>query len=401
MSQVLTGQIIWALCQTGVVLVLSHQSQFSIIGFYSFSLSIFAPLCLAGSFNLRTFVVVSDEMEYSPASVLLLRSIVVGAAFTITVVSVCLLADDRTAAVAASGLLALRAVDQLSDSAIGFYQRDSRFDRVGRSFALRGVAGALPFLALTFSGVEVFAAAAITLAVVVPLVAYFDLLPLLRQSGSKLSWTEGIRKLVLALRRSSLQAFFPLLDNLQFNSFRYAAFFYLPTVEFAFVGLAHILYGPFQLLTSAFGFKFLSQAANKAKAMQVRSQNLHLVRGILIGTFISLLFLIGVIVAPVFVLELLLGKQAAEAIPFLEVTALAMLPVAAAGFVSLSLAARKTTLAYGAAPLIGLIVFVVVLLGALLQGYSDLLPFITAAYVLCYMIRIMISVVSFLNAKPT
>jgi O-antigen/teichoic acid export membrane protein len=400
MSQVLTGQIIWAICQTVVVLVLSHQAQFSIIGFYSFSLSIFAPLCLAGSFNLRTFVVVGDEAEYSPASVILLRMIVVGAAFAITVTCVCLLADNVAAAVAASALLALRAVDQISDAAIGFYQRNSRFDRVGRSFALRGVAGALPFLALTFSGVDVFSAAIITLVIVGPLVAYFDLLPLLQQSGSKLPWTEGVKKLVFALRHSSLQAFFPLLDNLQFNSFRYAAFFYLPTVEFAFVGLAHILYGPFQLLTSAFGFKFLSQAAGMNKEKQVQSQNWHLIRGVLIGAFISLLFLVGVIVAPVIVLELLIGKQAAEAVPFLEITAIAMLPVAAAGFVSLSLAARKTTRAYAAAPLVSLVVFMVVLFGAVLLGYSDLLLFITATYVICYMIRILISVVSFLNAKP-
>ncbi|WP_108880559.1 hypothetical protein [Anderseniella sp. Alg231-50] len=400
MPQVLTGQIIWAICQTVVVLVLSHQSQFSIIGFYSFALSIFAPLCLAGSFNLRTFVVVGDEAQYSPASVILLRSIVVGGAFAITVTCVCFLADNVAAAVAASALLALRAVDQLSDAAIGFYQRDARFDRVGRSFALRGVAGALPFLALTFWGVDVFSAAVVTLAIVAPLVAYFDLMPLLKQSGSKLPWTEGIRKLVFALRHSSLPAFFPLLDNLQFNSFRYAAFFYLPTVEFAFVGLAHILYGPFQLLTSAFGFKFLSQAASLTRENQVQGQNRHLVRGVLIGAFISLLFLVGVVVAPVFVLELLIGKQAAEAVPYLEITAIAMLPVATAGFVSLSLAARKTTRAYAAAPLVSLIAFVVVLLGVVLLGYSDLLFFITAAYVLCYMIRILISVVSFRNARP-
>jgi O-antigen/teichoic acid export membrane protein len=399
MPQVLIGQIMWAIGQAVIVLILSHQSQFYIIGLYSLALSIFAPLCLAGSFNLRIFIVVRDEAEYSPASVIFLRAVVVSIALTITITSVCLLADDMRAAIAASSLLALRAVDQLSDAAIGFYQRDERFGRVGSSFALRGAAGAPPFLILTLSGVDVFYAAIITLAIVGPLAASFDLLPLLRQSGSKLEWTKGLKKLVFALRHSSLQAFFPLLDNLQFNCFRYAAFFFLPTVEFAFVGLAHILYGPFQLLTSAFAFKFLSQAAGMAKAKLVQRENRHLFRGLLIGASISFLFLTGVFVAPTFVLELLIGKQATAAIPFIEATAISMLPVAAAGFVSHSLAARSATRAYAIAPLAGLVFFTVVLPIAVMFGPLSSLYSIVLIYVLCYLFRIAISSRSFFSAR--
>lgn len=353
------GQAVWAAAQAAIVIVLSSRGEHALIGVYTLGLAVFAPLCLLGSLNLRTSVALGrDNMVFAPRQALALRAGVVIVALLVTLAVLTAAAGGFAQWLIAATLISIRAVDQISDVSTGFYQRNDRQDLIARSFFIRGATNFLPFVATVVLTGDVLLATLLALAATLVAALAHDALPMLRKGGAVAGrlWQE-IRDIA---RRSAWVAFYPVLDNLHFNSFRYAMFLATSAEFMGLVGVAQTLFVPFQLVVTALGFQFLPQALRlhhgDLKDGGSR-ENAHLWKGVGLGFAVTVSFAVLVWLMPSSLIGWIFQEGAQEARPALMVVAIAMLPVAATGFVALSLIAREERRLYVLAPTVALVVF--------------------------------------------
>jgi O-antigen/teichoic acid export membrane protein len=376
------GQVVWALAQAAIVLVLSHRGDHALIGIYTFGLAVFAPLCLVGSLNLRTTIALGQEASIAPRQALILRTVVVAAALAITLVVLAVASGSFTQWLATSLLVGIRAIDQLSDVTTGFFQRDNRQDLIARSFAIRGAANMVPFLALFLLARDPAVAAAGALLVTFGLTFWHDLAPMLvaGDGSNEVNW-RGVLQLA---RRSALIAPYPVLDNLHFNSFRYAMFLGSSREFMGMIGVAQTLFVPFQILTAAMNLHYLPKVARLAEMSKARELQRQLIYGVVVGLLITGSFLLAACAMPKFAARLLFANHILEGVAAVKFVAIAMMPVAAVGFAASCQIARGRKRSYALAPLIGLATFGCLLLAPETRASHA----ITIAFLVSYVVRL-------------
>lgn len=352
------GQAVWALAQAAVIVLLSARGEHALIGVYVVGLAVFAPLCLLGGLNLRTSIALGRNTDFASAKeVLGLRLSVVALAIIFTSIVLVFAAPTNQVWGVALLLVALRAVDQISDVAIGFYQRDDRQDLIARSFFLRGAANILPFLTVMLIAKSFLLASAVTLVSTFVVAFWHDIDPILRKPSLEPSKTVKRSRLFAIVKGSALVAPYPVLDNLHVNSFRYAMFLGTSPEVMGLVGVAQTLFVPFQLVSTAIGFRFLPLASRAYKSGKQSAVFLQALTGVGMGFCITLTFLAFSWFIPTPLLEILFHDKAAYAAPILLIVSAAMIPITATGFAALSLVACNAQRIYSLAPAIALVVF--------------------------------------------
>lgn len=392
------GQAVWALSQAAVVITLSSGGLHGLIGVYVLGLAIFAPLCLMGSLNLRTSIALGRDTEFaSVREALLLRLGVVATALLITLIAIAFAAPTQDIWAVAALLVAVRAADQISDVMTGFYQKDGRQDLIGRSFLVRGLFSLVPFLLVVYLTGDYIAASALTLVSALAAAFCHDVLPSLWKGRSRTDRPRLRSRLGDMVKRSATVAPYPLLDNLHFNSFRYAMFLGTSPEYLGLVGVAQTLFVPFQLLVAALNLPFLPRAGRLVDDGRIGAFRKLLVLGLATGFSIAGTFLLAAWLMPEAIAERLFGADADTGTNAVILVAVAMLLVPANGFSASALIATTRSSLYTLAPVAGLAVFAALIL----VMDRSVEQTIALAFLASYVIRLAFTTGAALTATPS
>ncbi|MER8611825.1 hypothetical protein [Mesorhizobium sp. M1216] len=366
----LMGQAVWAASQAICILVLSHHNMASTIGVYTLGLSIFAPLCLLFGLNLRV-VMSFESVDGSVVNdALILRVAGVLFSYTVTALAIFSLKDPGSSEKwIALALIAGRVGDQVSDLIIGIYQRDNNQERIAISFAGRGIAGMVPFLGVTYLRGSFIEAAVLSSACVIATSVLLDVYMSMQHGPARhvigRTSFKRIRRLVMD---NLWVGMFPALDSVHTNCFRFGIFLTSSAQIMGFVGAAQTLFVPFQMLATAVGFIFLPEAIRVHRSGSKAAYTINIFKGISVGLAIGLAFFMASVLISDRALTLVFGNASVEMRTGLYLTAVAMILVHSSGFIGLSVVARGATRAYTTAPIVGILVFVVLLAPEYLFG---------------------------------
>ena len=139
-SWTLAGNLVYALCQFGMLLVLAKLGNASIVGQYALALAIAAPVFMLTNLQLRAIEATDARHEYGFADYFTLRALstLLGIAAIVGIAGV-LRYDPRIKALIVLVACA-KAVETISDVIAGHLQKLERLDQVARALMLRGVA---------------------------------------------------------------------------------------------------------------------------------------------------------------------------------------------------------------------------------------------------------------------
>jgi O-antigen/teichoic acid export membrane protein len=136
---VLTGNVIYAACQWGMIVALAKLGDSFMVGQFSLGLAIAAPVLMFSNFDLRAVQATDASRHYRFAEYLHLRIVMTLAALAVIAGIVWFgRYESKTAKVILAVALG-KGVETLSDIHYGLFQLNERLDQTGRSMMLRGV----------------------------------------------------------------------------------------------------------------------------------------------------------------------------------------------------------------------------------------------------------------------
>ncbi len=139
-SWTLGGNVIYALCQFGMLLALAKLGNASIVGQYALALAIAAPVFMLTNLQLRAVEATDARHEYRFADYFTLRAIsTLLGIMAIAGIAGVLRCDRGTKALIVLVACA-KAVESISDVIAGHLQKFERLDQVARALMLRGLA---------------------------------------------------------------------------------------------------------------------------------------------------------------------------------------------------------------------------------------------------------------------
>jgi O-antigen/teichoic acid export membrane protein len=144
----LTGNIIYALCQWGVIVVLARLGNPFMVGQFALGLAIATPVLQLTNLQLRIVQATDVKGAYTFAEYLGLRTLTTPLGVIAIVLASRLLAHDPKTMMVVLAVAIAKAIESLSDVVQGLFQLNDRLDKVGTSMVLRG-ALSLPALTLT------------------------------------------------------------------------------------------------------------------------------------------------------------------------------------------------------------------------------------------------------------
>jgi len=138
-SWTFAGNVVFAGCQWGILMVLAKLGNPLMVGQYALGLAITAPVIMLCNLQLRGVLATDARETYRFGTYLALRVWTTAAALVaILVIAVAARYQRETALVVVAVGLA-KAVESISDIAYGFQQHHEQMDRIARSMMLRGV----------------------------------------------------------------------------------------------------------------------------------------------------------------------------------------------------------------------------------------------------------------------
>jgi O-antigen/teichoic acid export membrane protein len=150
-SWTFAGNVVYAACQWGMLMVLAKLGNPLMVGQYALGLAVTAPVIMLSNLQLRG-VLATDARETHQFSTYLALRVWTTAAALVTVVVIAVIAGyQRETALVVVAVGFAKAVESMSDIAYGFQQHQEQMDRIARSMMLRGA------IALGFLGLGVYA----------------------------------------------------------------------------------------------------------------------------------------------------------------------------------------------------------------------------------------------------
>lgn len=136
---ILTGNVIYAVCQWGMIVALAKLGNSFMIGQFSLGLAIATPVMMFTNLHLRAVQATDARRMYSFSEYLRLRT-------TLTLVGLAVIAGiacfgnyERQTAMVILAVALAKGIETLSDIHYGLFQLNDRLDQSGRSMILRGV----------------------------------------------------------------------------------------------------------------------------------------------------------------------------------------------------------------------------------------------------------------------
>jgi O-antigen/teichoic acid export membrane protein len=149
----LTGNVVYAACQWGILVVLAKLGTPQMIGEFALALAITAPIVIGAGLSLRSLQATDAELEYEFRDYLSLRVLAMGVAMLVIfwIPWFCGYGRHTTAVIFVVGLA--KGFESISDIFYGWLQQHERMDRIALSGMIKG---ALSLIAMTilvyFSG---------------------------------------------------------------------------------------------------------------------------------------------------------------------------------------------------------------------------------------------------------
>lgn len=343
------GQGIWAAGQMAVLIFLSHQGLQRLVGVFSLGLGVFAVATLFLGLNLRVAISTDREDAIGFRTALQARLLACLVAWPLAVATMAFVGAPQHELIAAALLVGARIPDQLSDVIAGFYVRDDRQRRISRSFMMRG-SFAIAAVAVTWGlGATLPTLGLLALLAAVGATLVSDIVPERRRHVGKPA--KPLRDLI---GRTWSISPYPALDSLHVNSLRFALAMVTGPAFYGLVAIAQVLYSPFQVVMTAFGFGYLVEAKRAHDDGGARALKRHVRKGLLIGGSIGLGFVLTCLFLPDFLARLLFADMAAQSADPLLVAAIAIGLSPLCGFLSLCIITGSDRTSYLSAPLVGL-----------------------------------------------
>jgi O-antigen/teichoic acid export membrane protein len=219
------GNVFFAVCQWGAVVLLARLGSVEVLGSFALALALTAPVFLLASLHLRVIQATDAREQFRFTDYVALRLLASTVALAVVVLLAIVPRDSTDASVTIVFVGLAKAFEGVSDVYYGHHQRLERMDRVARSLMLRGAAGLLGIVVgLRVAGTSSAAAAGMATAWCAVALLH-DVKPgplraFAREAGAAFRWSNASR--VLALARLSLPLGVALmLVSLQANIPRY------------------------------------------------------------------------------------------------------------------------------------------------------------------------------------
>lgn len=158
------GSTLYNMSQWLLVLFLAHLADPSVVGQFSLSLAITAPVFLTVGMNLRNSQATDAMHRFDLTSYLTLTHVLNAVAIALSVVVGLFLGLEGDALLVVLAIAGAKAVEGLSKTYYGYLQQRRRLDVVSRSMMLRSIAGPTLFLG-TFVTAGHLAAGAVGMAI--------------------------------------------------------------------------------------------------------------------------------------------------------------------------------------------------------------------------------------------
>lgn len=169
----LLGNLIYALCQWGMLVVLAKLGTVTMVGEFSLGLAVTAPVMMFFNLQLRNVLATDSQNEFLFASYFNLR-LVTSCAFVLVVLSFLLFLPyhfDLKIIILFIGLS--KAFESISDLCYGLFQQSERLDYIAKSMIFRGILGVSAVWAgVYFTGSLYWGVALLTLAWCIVLLSY-------------------------------------------------------------------------------------------------------------------------------------------------------------------------------------------------------------------------------------
>lgn len=140
----LVGNIVYALCQWMMLIIIARLGNARDVGIYSLALAISAPVMLFLGMNLRVAIATDQKHQFNIQDYLALRVCSSTAALLIiSFVAFFLYRTETYVLIAIIMVSLMKLVESLSDVCYGFFQQNERNDLIAKSLILRGVSTVL------------------------------------------------------------------------------------------------------------------------------------------------------------------------------------------------------------------------------------------------------------------
>jgi O-antigen/teichoic acid export membrane protein len=237
------GNVIYALCQWGMLSVLAKLGNAAVVGQFALALAISAPVFMFTNLQLRGVQATDAKSEYGFADYATLRLLATAIGLSaIVLITIGLPYDWATRSVILIVALA-KAFECCSDVIAGLLQKHERLDRVAVSLMIRGIGSLVVFAGIFAYSRSLLEAVAAMAAVWLAVLATYDLHWATRFAGAArhflaLDWTVLRHLFVLSLPLGLVMT----LISLNVNIPRYLLEHYLGTANLGiFASLAYLV----------------------------------------------------------------------------------------------------------------------------------------------------------------
>lgn len=134
----LTGNVIYALCQWAMIIVLAKLTNPMMVGQFSLGLAIATPVLMLANLQLRVVQATDVQRGYRFGEYLGLRLVTSTVAFLAIVLVASLVAREPKTLLVVIAVAAAKATESMSDIFYGLFQLNDRLDQTGVSMMLRG-----------------------------------------------------------------------------------------------------------------------------------------------------------------------------------------------------------------------------------------------------------------------
>jgi O-antigen/teichoic acid export membrane protein len=136
---ILTGNVVYAICQCGVIVALAKLGSSSMIGQFSLGLAIAAPVLMFTNLNLRAVQATDARRTYSFGEYLRLRIAMTLGGLAVIAGIVSFGNYQRQTAMVILIVALAKGIETVSDIHYGLFQLNDRLDQSGRSLIIRGI----------------------------------------------------------------------------------------------------------------------------------------------------------------------------------------------------------------------------------------------------------------------
>lgn len=147
-SWTLIGNLVYTLCQWGVLTALANLGSPHSVGVYAWSLAVTSPLMIFGSLSLREVLVTDFNDQFQFSEYVVLRALTNLACLAILLVSMVALSIDTAAIVLIMIVGINKSADSVSDIIYGYFQKHEFMRPISNSMIVRSTLGLIGFSAL-------------------------------------------------------------------------------------------------------------------------------------------------------------------------------------------------------------------------------------------------------------